>query len=97
MKPDFAVNRWCLGVGLRGNSFKGVPNKCTRLRRMRGLTRSFLTDEGGAVTVEWVVLTAGIVTLALAVVLTVSDGVETLGTRINDETEAAAASVTFSK
>lgn len=63
---------------------------------MRGLTASFLTDEGGAVTVEWVVLTAGIVTLALAVVITVGDGVETLGTRINQEAEAAAANVDLS-
>lgn len=57
---------------------------------MRGLTRSFLTDEDGAVTVEWVVLTAGIVTLALAVVLTVSDGVESLGTQINEKADAVA-------
>ena len=57
---------------------------------MRGLTRSFLTDEDGAVTVEWVVLTAGIVTLALAVVLTVNDGVESLGTQINEKADAVA-------
>lgn len=58
---------------------------------MHALTTSFLTDDGGAVTVEWVVLTAGIVTLALAVVLTVTDGVESLGTRINERAEAVAA------
>lgn len=57
---------------------------------MHALTTTFLIDEGGAVTVEWVVLTAGIVTLALAVVLTVSDGVESLGTKINEQAEAVA-------
>lgn len=55
---------------------------------MHDRTRSFLADETGAVTVEWVVLTAGIVTLALAVVLTVRDGVTDLGTEIRDKAEA---------
>ena len=37
--------------------------------------RNFLTDDGGAVTVDWVVLTAALVFLGLTVVTTVSGGV----------------------
>lgn len=41
-------------------------------------TQSFLKSENGAVTVDWVVLTAAIVGLALAVMGVVSGGVESL-------------------
>lgn len=40
--------------------------------------QSFLSSESGAVTVDWVVLTAAIVGLALAVMAVVSGGVENL-------------------
>lgn len=39
---------------------------------------AFLSDESGAVTVDWVVLTAAIVGLGLAVMSVVSGGVEDL-------------------
>ena len=39
---------------------------------------AFLSDESGAVTVDWVVLTAAIVGLGLAVMSVVSGGVENL-------------------
>jgi Flp pilus assembly pilin Flp len=39
---------------------------------------TFLSDESGAVTVDWVVLTAAIVGLGLAVMSVVSGGVEDL-------------------
>ena len=39
---------------------------------------AFLTDDSGAVTVDWVVLTAAIVGLGLAVMAVVSAGVEDL-------------------
>jgi len=35
---------------------------------------NFLADEAGAVTVDWVVLTASLVGLAIAVVALISDG-----------------------
>jgi Flp pilus assembly pilin Flp len=36
----------------------------------------FLCDEHGAITVDWVVVTAGVVGLAIAVIAVVSGGVE---------------------
>ncbi len=36
---------------------------------------AFLADESGAVTVDWVVLTAGIVGLGLVVITTFTDGI----------------------
>ena len=38
----------------------------------------FLADEDGAVTVDWVVLAAGVITLALAAMGVVSNGTEDL-------------------
>ncbi len=42
----------------------------------------FATEEGGAVTVDWVVLTAAIIGLGIMVIATVSDGVYDLADRI---------------
>lgn len=53
--------------------------------------RSFATDESGAVTVDWVVLTAAIVGLGIAVISSVSTGVGDLGTDI--QTSLSGASV----
>ncbi len=44
--------------------------------------KSFKNDEAGAVTVEWVVLTAAIVGLGLVVMTTVSGGLSTAATGI---------------
>ena len=44
--------------------------------------KSFANDEAGAVTVDWVVLTAAIVGLGLVVMQTVGAGVEDLSTNI---------------
>lgn len=53
-------------------------------------TKTFLAAEDGAVTVDWVVLTAALVGLGLAVLAVVSDGVENLtgdiGTVLEDDT-----------
>ena len=46
---------------------------------------AFLKDEAGAVTVDWVVLTAAIVGLGLAVMSSVGGGVTTLGSSISTE------------
>jgi len=48
------------------------------------LIKTFHNDESGAVTVDWVVLTAAIVGLGIAVVVSVSGGVRDLGTAISD-------------
>ncbi|KPQ15040.1 MAG: Flp pilus assembly protein, pilin Flp [Rhodobacteraceae bacterium HLUCCO18] len=45
---------------------------------------TFLSDESGAVTVDWVVLTAAIVGLGLAVMSVVSGGIESLSGNISD-------------
>ena len=47
------------------------------------LIKTFSNDESGAVTVDWVVLTAAIVGLGIAVVASVSTGVRGLGTSIS--------------
>jgi Flp pilus assembly pilin Flp len=46
------------------------------------LAKTFTSDEDGAVTVDWVVLTAAVVGLGIAVMATVKGGVESLGTDI---------------
>ena len=45
----------------------------------------FYKDESGAVTVDWVVLTAAIVGIAIAVVSLISGGVEDASVGVNDE------------
>lgn len=47
--------------------------------------KTFLSNESGAVTVDWVVLTAALVGLGLAVMSVVSGGIETLSTSISDD------------
>jgi len=47
------------------------------------LTKKFRNEEDGAVTVDWVVLTAAIVGLGLAVMSTVKSGSKTLASNIS--------------
>jgi len=49
----------------------------------------FNENESGAVTVDWVVLTAAIVGIAIAVIALISGGVEDASEGINDELEVA--------
>ena len=44
--------------------------------------KSFANDEAGAVTVDWVVLTAAIVGLGMVVMTTVGGGIEGLGKKV---------------
>ncbi len=44
--------------------------------------KSFANDEAGAVTVDWVVLTAAIVGLGMVVMTTVGGGIEGLGNKV---------------
>jgi len=53
------------------------------------LIKTFAADESGAVTVDWVVLTAAIVGLGLAVVTSVRTGVSSLGTNISTSLSSA--------
>jgi Flp pilus assembly pilin Flp len=50
---------------------------------MLNAINTFKNDESGAVTVDWVVLTAALVGLGLAVMGVVSGGIEDLSTDIN--------------
>ncbi len=52
--------------------------------------KNFRKDEDGAVTVDWVVLTAAVVGLGIAGVATVSDGVANLADDIQTGVEATA-------
>ena len=51
------------------------------------MIKTFLNSESGAVTVDWVVLTAAIVGLGLAVMAVVSAGVEDLSGDIRTQLE----------
>ena len=51
--------------------------------------KTFVADDSGAVTVDWVVLTAAIVGLGLAVVTSVRSGVSSLGTNISNSLSSA--------
>ena len=46
--------------------------------------KNFTNDDSGAVTVDWVVLTAAIVGIAIAVITLISSGVEDASEGIND-------------
>ncbi len=47
--------------------------------KLLNIFKSFKNDESGAVTVDWVVLTAAIVGLGMVVMTTVGGGIEGLG------------------
>ncbi|MCW1917385.1 pilus assembly protein [Rhodobacter sp. KR11] len=49
------------------------------------LFKAFSSDEAGAVTVDWVVLTAAIVGLGMVVVTSVGGGIEDMGANISTE------------
>ena len=50
--------------------------------KLRKLFKNFKSDESGAVTVDWVVLTAAIVGLGMVVMTTVGGGIEGLGDQV---------------
>lgn len=56
--------------------------------KLLDLTKAFVRDEDGAVTVDWVVLTAAIVGLGIAVIASISGGVNDLAGDISDSLEA---------
>ncbi|MCK0169965.1 hypothetical protein MWU53_02720 [Aliiroseovarius sp. S1123] len=52
------------------------------------MIKTFKVDEDGAVTVDWVVLTAAIVGLGIAVLTSVSGGTTSLADKISSELNA---------
>ena len=53
--------------------------------KLLNLFSSFAKNDSGAVTVDWVVLTAAIVGLGMVVMTTVGGGIEDLGVAIVDD------------
>ena len=62
---------------------------------MTNMIKNFVSNESGAVTVDWVVLTAAIVGLGLAVMSVVSDGTETLTNKIGNQLSSQEISTSF--
>lgn len=56
--------------------------------KLRKLFKNFKSDESGAVTVDWVVLTAAIVGLGMVVMKTVGGGISSLGDTVVTDLEA---------
>ena len=54
---------------------------------MMNFFKTFARDEDGAVTVDWVVLTAAVVGLGIAAIATVRDGVDSLAGDIDTSLE----------
>ncbi len=53
--------------------------------KLANLVKTFKNDESGAVTVDWVVLTAAIVGIGIAVLGSVGTGIDSLTDKINTE------------
>ncbi|MCB1337843.1 MAG: hypothetical protein KDK10_10485 [Maritimibacter sp.] len=60
------------------------PLSSLRARRTYARAARFLSETSGAVTVDWVVLTAAIVGLAIAVLVTISGGTTALASNTGD-------------
>jgi Flp pilus assembly pilin Flp len=58
--------------------------------KIRNLFKSFRADESGAVTVDWVVLTAAIVGLGLVVMQSVGGGVTDMTDKIAEQLSTSA-------
>lgn len=66
--------------------------------KLLNIFKAFKNDEAGAVTVDWVVLTAAIVGLGLVVMTTVGDGIDDLGTTVaSDLSTRSAESMDYDK
>ena len=61
--------------------------------KLFAIIENFRNDESGAVTVDWVVLTAAIVGLGIAVVASVRSGTEAVATQIDTNLTAGANTV----
>ena len=62
---------------------------------MLNFIQTFARDEDGAVTVDWVVLTAAVVGLGIAVLTAVSNGAETMAGNIETELGTAVPDIVF--
>ncbi len=62
---------------------------------MLNMIKNFAADESGAVTVDWVVLTAAIVGLGLAVMAVISNSTETLTKKVGSAMDDMTVSTDF--
>jgi Flp pilus assembly pilin Flp len=62
---------------------------------MKSVATRFATDESGAVTVDWVVLTASIVGLGVMVVALLTGNLGSVGARVNSFLSSQTVSTTF--
>ena len=67
----------------------------TKGNTMLNYIKNFAADESGAVTVDWVVLTAAIVGLGIAVLTSVSTGAELMADNIEAELGTAVPDIVF--
>ena len=61
--------------------------------KLLNILKTFRNDDSGAVTVDWVVLTAAIVGLGLVVMTTVSTGMKTAASNISKDITTKAVAV----
>lgn len=59
------------------------------------VTKNFRNDEDGAVTVDWVVLTAAVVGLGVAALAAIKSGTASLTSKINEHLQSQSISTTF--
>jgi Flp pilus assembly pilin Flp len=62
--------------------------------KLQNFINKFFNDESGAVTVDWVVLTAAIVGLGMVVMTTVGGGIEGLGDKVVADLDGRASGYT---
>ena len=62
---------------------------------MLNFINTFRADEDGAVTVDWVVLTAAVVGLGIAVLASVKGGAETMASNIETQLGTAVPTIEF--
>jgi Flp pilus assembly pilin Flp len=62
---------------------------------MRNLVRRFKTDETGAITVDWVVLTASIVALGVMVIALLNGNLGSVGAKVNTFLSSQTVTTTF--
>ncbi len=62
---------------------------------MTKVIKTFLNDESGAVTVDWVVLTAAIVGLGIAVITSVAEGTSVFADKISSHMATQEVTTTY--
>lgn len=72
-----------------------VTNPLENHMKLFKLAKNFRNDEDGAVTVDWVVLTAAIVGLGIAVLTSVTSGTKTLTEKVSSQLSGQTIKTTF--